>query len=152
MKGLSFNRGRSKDDALGVLVLSPVVGYPTPECLKRLDHEYPLREELDPTWTARPIAIARHWERTVLVLEGPWRRATRSAPGKTDRLSRFLRFAVGLASALGKPPPTTCRRCLALRAGAREALSATGAREDRRQSSPRHPVLHRTRQREVSRL
>ena len=55
-------RGRSKDDASGVLVLSPVVGYPTPECLKRLDHEYSLREELDPTWAARPIAIARHWD------------------------------------------------------------------------------------------
>ena len=64
-------RGRSKDDASGVLVLSPVVGYPTPECLKQLDHEYSLREELDPTWAARPIGIARHWDRTVLVLEDP---------------------------------------------------------------------------------
>jgi hypothetical protein len=42
-------RGRSKDDASGVLVLSPVLRYPRPESLKRLEHEYSLREELDPT-------------------------------------------------------------------------------------------------------
>ena len=64
-------RGRSKDDASQVLVLSPVAEYPTPESLKRLEHEYSLREELDPAWAARPIAMARHWDRTVLVLEDP---------------------------------------------------------------------------------
>jgi hypothetical protein len=39
-------RGRSKDDAPQVLVLSPVVEYPTPKSLKWLEHEYSLREEL----------------------------------------------------------------------------------------------------------
>lgn len=28
-----------------------------------------LREELDPRWAARPIAMARHWDRTLLMLE-----------------------------------------------------------------------------------
>jgi hypothetical protein len=64
-------RGRSKDDASQVLVLSPLAEYPTPESLKRLEREYSFREELDPTWAARPIAIACHWDRTVLVLEDP---------------------------------------------------------------------------------
>ena len=40
-------RGQSKDDASQVLVLSPAVEYPTPESLKRLEHEYSLKEELD---------------------------------------------------------------------------------------------------------
>src|SRR5262245_56257657 len=52
-----------------VLVLSPVVEYPSPESLKRLEHEYSLREKLDARWTARPRAIARHWDRTALVLD-----------------------------------------------------------------------------------
>jgi hypothetical protein len=53
-------RGRSIDDASQVLVLSPAVQRPTPERLKRLEHAYSLRQELDPTWAVRPIAIARH--------------------------------------------------------------------------------------------
>jgi hypothetical protein len=52
-------RGRSKRDASRVLVLSPVAEYPAPESLKRLEHKYSLREELDPAWAARPTAIAR---------------------------------------------------------------------------------------------
>ena len=64
-------RGRSEDAPVKVLVLSPVVEYPTPESLKRLEHAYSLREELNPRWAARPIAMACHWDRTVLVLEDP---------------------------------------------------------------------------------
>ena len=41
-------RGQSKDDASQVLVLSPAVERPRPESLKRLEHEYSLKEELDP--------------------------------------------------------------------------------------------------------
>ena len=68
---LILYRGRSKEDTSPVLVVSPVGEHPTPESLKRLDHEYSLREELDPAWAARPIAMARHWDLTVLVLEDP---------------------------------------------------------------------------------
>ena len=66
--GKEFNlyRGSSADDNSQILVLSPVAEYPAPEILKRLEHEYALREELDPAWAARPIEIARHWDRTVL--------------------------------------------------------------------------------------
>ena len=71
IKSLTFYRGRSEDDRSQILVLSPVVEYPAPESLKRLEHEYSLREELDPAWTARPMAMARHWDRPVLALEDP---------------------------------------------------------------------------------
>jgi hypothetical protein len=64
-------RGRSKYDASQILVLSPLAEYPAPEILKRLEREYSLREELDPRWVARPMAMACHGERTVLVLEDP---------------------------------------------------------------------------------
>jgi hypothetical protein len=64
-------RGQSKVDASQILVLSPAVQRSTPKSLKRLEHEYSLKEELDRTWAARPMAIARHWDRTVLVLEDP---------------------------------------------------------------------------------
>ena len=59
-------RGRSKEGESRALVLSPVAEYPAPEILKRLEHEYSLREELDPTWMARPMAMAHHWNRPAL--------------------------------------------------------------------------------------
>jgi hypothetical protein len=46
-------RGRSQGDASGVLVLSPVLQYPRSESLKRLEHEYSFRKELDSTWAAQ---------------------------------------------------------------------------------------------------
>ena len=55
-------RGRNRGDASQILVVAPVAKYRT-EGLKQLEHEYSLKEELDPTWAARPVAIARHWDR-----------------------------------------------------------------------------------------
>ena len=70
-KELNLYRGRSEYDESQILVLSPAVDYPAPDTLKRLEHEYSLRAELESTWAARPIAITHHWDRTVLVLEDP---------------------------------------------------------------------------------
>jgi PAS domain S-box-containing protein len=64
-------RGRRQGDTSQVLVLSPAAEYPRPESLKRLEHAYSLKEELDPAWAARPVGLTRHWNRIVLVLEDP---------------------------------------------------------------------------------
>jgi PAS domain S-box-containing protein len=106
-------RGRSKDDGSSrVLVVSPVTEYPAPEILKWQEHAYCLREELDPTWAARPMAIARHWDRTVLVLEDPsgepldqllgqpLERSHAFAP--LGDLEMLLRLAIGLCRAVGQ--------------------------------------------------
>jgi PAS domain S-box-containing protein len=90
-------RGRSKEDASQVLVLSPVAEYPTPESLKRLEHECSLREELHPAWAARPITMARHWDRTVLVLEDPGGVPLDQLLGHPLDLAFYLRMAIGLS-------------------------------------------------------
>ncbi len=90
-------RGRSKEDTSQVLVLSPVVEYPTPESLKRLEHECSLREELHPAWAARPITMARHWDRTVLVLEDPGGVPLDQLLGHPLDLAFYLRMAIGLS-------------------------------------------------------
>ena len=95
-------RGRGKENASRVLVLSPVAEYPTPESLKRLEHEYSLREELDSSWAARPIAMARQGERLVLVLEDPGGEPLHRLLGEPMDLCRFLRLASNLAIGLGK--------------------------------------------------
>jgi serine/threonine protein kinase len=94
-------RGRSKRDASRVLVLSPVAEYPAPERLKRLEHEYSLGEELNPAWAARPIAIARHWDRTVLVLEDPGGRPLDQLLRNALDLTFCLRVGTSLATAIG---------------------------------------------------
>src|ERR1700726_5007489 len=89
-------RGRSKYDASQILVLSPLTEYPAPEILKRLEHEYSLREELNSTWAVRPIAIARHWDRPVLVSEDPGGLPLDQLLGQ----SLDLAFSLGLAASL----------------------------------------------------
>jgi serine/threonine protein kinase len=93
-------RGRSKNDGSWVLVLSPAVDYPAPGSLKRLEDAYSLREELDPTWAARPIAIARHWDRSVLVLEYPGGVPLDQLLGHPMDLAFSLHLAIGLSTAI----------------------------------------------------
>ena len=95
-------RGRSKDDGSQVLVLSPLAEYPAPEILKWLEHAYSLREELDPTWAARPTEIARHWDRTVLVLEDPGGVPVDQLSGQPLELGFWLRLAINLSTAIDR--------------------------------------------------
>jgi len=95
-----LHRGRRKDDASQVLVLSPVAEYPTPESLKRLEHECSLREELHPAWAARPITMARHWDRPVLVLEDPGGVPLDQLLGHPLDLAFYLRLAIGLSTVI----------------------------------------------------
>ena len=93
-------RGRRQGDASQILVLSPVEEHPTPESLKRLDHECSLREVLDPAWSARPIAVVRHADRTVLELEDPGGVPLDELLGSPLDLVIFLRLAVSLSAAI----------------------------------------------------
>ena len=101
-KEFNLYRGWSADDNSQLLVLSPVAEYPAPEILKRLEHEYALREELDPAWAARPIEIARRWDRTVLVLEDPGGVPLDQSLGEPFDLAFSLRVAVGLSSVIDR--------------------------------------------------
>jgi PAS domain S-box-containing protein len=98
----NLHRGRSSDDSSQILVLSPLVEHPAPETLQRLEHEYSLREELDAAWAARPIALARHRDRTVLVLEDPGGLPLDHLLAHPLDLAVLLRLAVGLSSAIGR--------------------------------------------------
>lgn len=81
-------------------MLSTVLQYPRPESLRRLEHEYSFGERLDPRWSARPIAIARHWDRTVLVLEDPGGVPLDQLLGRPANVEFFLRLAIGLSTAI----------------------------------------------------
>jgi hypothetical protein len=42
-----------------VLLLAPASARPSPETLKKIDHEYSLRSELDSAWAVRPLPFHR---------------------------------------------------------------------------------------------
>src|ERR1700731_3165339 len=84
------------------LVLASVLEHPTIGSLKRLEHEYSLRPELDAEWAARPLTLVRREGRPMLIFEDPGGERLDRLLGQPMELSRFLRFAVGLAAALGK--------------------------------------------------
>jgi PAS domain S-box-containing protein len=95
-------RGRKHDDPVSVLVLAPVADRPAPVSLHRLDHELALAADLDPAWAVRPLALARHEGRTVLLLEDPGGEPLDRLLAPSLDLTRCLRLALGLATALGQ--------------------------------------------------
>ena len=59
-----------------------------------------MRDELDSAWAVRPLALSEHRGQTTLVLEDPGGETLdRFLPGPME-MTRFLRFAVGIATAL----------------------------------------------------
>jgi predicted ATPase/signal transduction histidine kinase/ActR/RegA family two-component response regulator len=84
------------------LVVAPVREHTAPRSLRRLEHEYSLRGELDPAWAIRPLALAAHQGRSVLVLEDPGGEPLERLVGRPMELQQFLRLAIGLSAALGR--------------------------------------------------
>jgi serine/threonine protein kinase len=101
-KEFNLYRGKSKDDESHVLLLSPVAEYPASETIEQLEHEYSLREELDPAWAAQPIAITQQWDRTVLVLEDPGGVPLDQLVGEPLDLAFSLRVAIGLSNVIDR--------------------------------------------------
>src|SRR5207302_908078 len=69
-------------------------------CVRRLQHAYALKAELDAGWAARPVALARYNGRMALVLEDPGGAPVDRLLGRPLDVSHFLRIAIPLAGAL----------------------------------------------------
>ena len=107
-EGVDFTlyRGRHRGNSSPVLAVALAAEQPSPQYLRRLQHEYSLATDLDPAWAAKPMALTRHEGRTILVLEDPGGepldRVLERNRGQPLDLTRFLRIAIGLAKALGQ--------------------------------------------------
>src|SRR5258708_7098391 len=99
-------RGRQHRNPSPVLAIALSEEQPSPQSLRRFEHEYSLAAELDPAWAARPLALTRHEGRTILVLQDPGGepldQVLERDQGQPLDLTRFLRIAIGLAAALGQ--------------------------------------------------
>jgi predicted ATPase/signal transduction histidine kinase/CheY-like chemotaxis protein len=98
-------RGRPRrhaDASPSILATTPVLERPASASLRRMEHEYSFKAELDPGWAARPLAHASHEGRTMLVLSDPGGEPLDRLLEKPMELTEFLRMAVGLSAALGQ--------------------------------------------------
>ena len=98
----ALSRARQDGDQSTVLVVAPVSEYPPLGSLARLEHEYALRDELDPDWALRPLALTRCEGRMMLVLDDPGGEPLNRFLSQPMELGRFLRLAINLAAGLGK--------------------------------------------------
>jgi PAS domain S-box-containing protein len=96
-----FGRDPASAGLSRVLLVAPVLEYPRPESLKLLEHAYSFKEELDRAWAARPIAIARHWNRMVLVMEDPGGVPLDQLLGQPLDIDLSLSLAISLSNAIG---------------------------------------------------
>ena len=85
-----------------ILVMTPVSEHPALGSLRKMEHEYSLRAELDPGWAVRPLAFAPHKGQTMLVFTDPGGEPLDRLLGRPMELTQFLRPAVGVSVALGQ--------------------------------------------------
>jgi PAS domain S-box-containing protein len=99
-------RGKQHGNPSPVLVVALASEQPSPQSLRRLEHEYSLAAEVDPAWGAKPLALARHERRTTLLLEDPGGEPLdlilERGQGQPLDLTRALRIAIGLTTALAQ--------------------------------------------------
>jgi PAS domain S-box-containing protein len=93
-------RARQPSNAAPVLAL--VAARPAPGIVARLENEYGLAALLDARWAARPLALERHKGLTTLLLEDNGGDPLDRALGRPLELTRFLRLAINLATAVGQ--------------------------------------------------
>ena len=96
------SEGRGDVGPSSILLLSPAAQQPALLTIKRLEHEYSLRDELDPESAIRPLTLTRHEGRPVLVFEDPGSELLERFLGEPMELGRFLRLAISLTAALDK--------------------------------------------------
>jgi PAS domain S-box-containing protein len=76
----------------------------SPGSLKRLQHEYALKAELDAAWAAQPVALSHYNDRLTLVLEDPGGEPLDQLldrlPDRRLDVAEFLHIAIPLTSAL----------------------------------------------------
>ena len=93
-------RSRTSSSLPSILLLAPASTQPALETLRKIEHEYSLRDELDSAWAVRSLALSEHRGQMTLVLEDPGGETLdRFLPGPME-MAQFLRFAVGTAAAL----------------------------------------------------
>jgi PAS domain S-box-containing protein len=93
---------RRRNERTPLLTLSVTARHPARRVVRRLQHEYSLRGELDPEWAVRPIDFLEEEEGPALTFEDPGGQLASGLVGQTLDIGEFLRVAVGAAVSVGR--------------------------------------------------
>jgi PAS domain S-box-containing protein len=95
---------RLDDDGVrsAALFVLLAASHPPPATVGRLAHEYGLRDELETSWAAQPLALTSEAGRHALLLDDPGGELLERLMGEPIETQRFLHLAIGIATALDK--------------------------------------------------
>src|SRR5215475_2338716 len=85
-----------------ILALSPVTERPAPATIKKIEHEFSLKDDLDPAWAVRPIALTQQQSRTMLLFDDPNGELLDRLAKPPLELKQVLLFGIALARSLGQ--------------------------------------------------
>src|SRR5215813_972182 len=91
---------KAKTSPASILALSPIMEHPAPATIKKIQHEFSLKDELDPGWAIRPSSLTQEQSRTMLVFEDPDGEPLERVVRRPMELKPFLHCAISLAAAL----------------------------------------------------
>jgi PAS domain S-box-containing protein len=97
-RGLRSNKAETSPPS--ILALLPAIEHPAPATIKKMEHEFSLKDELDPAWAVRPIALAQYNGRAMLLFDDPPGEPLDRLVGRPMELRQFLRCGICLAAAL----------------------------------------------------
>jgi predicted ATPase len=95
---LALSRGTRPGGS--VLAVTPTAAQLTPRALARLQHAYAIRDELDASWAARPIALVEHHGHPTLLCEDPGVDLLARQLARPQPLADRLRIAIAITVAL----------------------------------------------------
>src|SRR5215475_9979100 len=84
------------------LAVLPAADPPTPGSLRRLAHEYELKDHVDAGWAVRPLELVQGGGATALLLEYKDGQPLERLIARPMEVGAFLRIAVALASAIDR--------------------------------------------------
>src|SRR5215475_9127696 len=85
-----------------ILALAPIMEHPDPASVRKLEHEFSLKDDLDPAWAVRPIALTQQQSRTMLLFDDPNGEPLDRLAKPPLELKQFLLFGIALARSLGQ--------------------------------------------------
>src|SRR5882672_3743176 len=92
---------REEGSRPSILVRAPLADHPSPATLRKMQHEYALRSELDPAHVVRPLALVQAERRPILILQDPGGTPLDLLLNGAMEIAEFLALAVSIAAALG---------------------------------------------------
>ncbi len=87
-------------ESSSILLLTAASSRPSQNTLKKIHHEYSLRDDLDSQWAARALALEERDAQLSLVLEDPGGAPLDGLLSAAMETTQFLRVGAGLAAAL----------------------------------------------------